>query len=120
MRNVGLAQRQYEREVYLEVNEEKVEQNIAQKDNSSAEASAPTYEEVCDSYGVPNSSDNIEYTAEKVLITETGPKDVPIDSEKSDSDEDLEVLDSGEDLELESEDDIQMESEERVSQEISE
>ncbi len=102
MRNAGLSQRQYEREVYLEVNEEKVEQNIAQKDDSSAEVSAPTYEEVFGSYRVPNCSDNIEYSAE-VLITETCPEDVPIDSEESDSEEDLEVWDSGEDLELESE-----------------
>jgi hypothetical protein len=102
------------------VNEEKVEQNIAQKDDSSAEVSAPTYEEVFGSYGVPNCSDNIEYTAEEVLITETCPEDVPIDSEESDSEEDLEVWDSGSDLELESENDIEMESEERVSEENSE
>jgi hypothetical protein len=103
MRNAGLSQRQHEREVYSEVNEEKVEQNIAQKNDSSAEASAPTYEEVLGSYRVPNCSDNIEYTSEEVLITETCPEDVPIDSEESDSEEDLEVWDSGEDLELESE-----------------
>ncbi len=37
LRNAGLSQRQCEQEVYLEVIEEKVEQNIAQKDDSSAE-----------------------------------------------------------------------------------